>query len=360
MTMPVIKTPEAGGDLTAAPRPAPRPIYILTGFLGSGKTSFLNRVLRHPGFKDAAVMINEWGEIAIDHHLVEHENEAFTLLENGCICCTLRTDVVDGLQRLETTGLPFQSVILETSGIADPVPLVQTLVSHSEIAEKFYLAGIITIVDVLNFQNSLQSYHEAHKQIALADLILLTKLDMLDDGGVERVRSIKSLVRQINPQCEILSSQHEEIAISRLGGLGLYGPQRCEDSVERWLAMPASDGHHHEHKHHDHQHGHKHDEIMSRSIRFSGCLPMFALRLTIESLQMAIGAELLRLKAILAADDDPQQPIVLHIVQHVVHDYSRLDHWPSEDQTSRLVIIYKASAQNDVELFLKAIEQLAV
>jgi G3E family GTPase len=267
------------------PRPPLIPVSLLTGFLGSGKTTVLNHLLQQPELKNAAVIINEFGEIGLDHDLVECVSENLVLLQSGCLCCTIRGDLVstfDDLWEKRTTGeIPaFDRVIVETTGLADPPPIIHTLISDLFIAERFRLDGVITIIDAATGGVTLDRQIESVKQAAVADRLLLTKVDLVKPG---ELLALEKRLRTLNPAAPIQRVENGIVDPIRLLNAGLYKPQAKTPDVQTWLNAEAyvqlknGDRRSHDHKddhhhaahpkkpshvgHHEHQHDvDRHDE----------------------------------------------------------------------------------------------------
>jgi G3E family GTPase len=250
-------------------RPEPLPFTVLTGFLGAGKTSLLNRLIRDAALADSAVIINEIGEIGLDHLLVKSIGDNLVLLQSGCLCCTLRGDLVEALEQLlrdlDNGRVRFARIVLETTGLADPAPVLQTAMAHPYLLQRLRLDGVITVVDALNAAATLDQHLEAVKQVALADRIVLTKTDLLEADAQQRAAGeLKTRLAALNPAAPILAAA--AATPQNLIGCGLIDPQRKIPDVKRWLAeeayvAPAARG---AQAHHDH-HGHalsRHDECI--------------------------------------------------------------------------------------------------
>ncbi|WP_245285369.1 GTP-binding protein [Bradyrhizobium sp. WSM3983] len=345
------------------PRPSLIPVSLLTGFLGSGKTTVLNYLLQQPELKNAAVIINEFGEIGLDHDLVESVSENLVLLQNGCLCCTIRDDLVstfDDLWEKRTTGeIPaFDRVIVETTGLADPAPIIHTLITDQFLAELYRLDGVITTVDAATGAMTLDRQIESVKQAAVADRILVTKVDIVKP---DELRALAKRLRVLNPAAPIMPVENGVIDPIRLLDLGFYKPQTKTLDVQAWLNAEAytqlqnGDDHNRAHEHHDlhhagkgghkqghHKHHHdvnRHDErIRAVCLTVDGPVPTEAFNLWLDILTRLKGPELLRLKAIVSVAESPG-PFVLHAVQHVFHPPIQLKRWPSADRRTRLVVI---------------------
>ena len=340
--------------------PPPIPLTLLTGFLGAGKTTLLNRLLRDPQLRDTAVLINEFGEIPLDHLLVEKIDGDMMVLSSGCLCCNLRGDLVTALEKLlrnlDNGRATFSRVIVETTGLADPAPLLQTLMQHPYLVLRFRLDGVVTLVDAVNGSDTLDNHSEAVKQAAVADRIVLTKTDLLaTPEGRDKENALRARLRKLNPGAAILDAAAGEATVSALTGCGLYDPSRKIPDVSRWLADEAiaaahdTHGHDHDH-HHDHHHGHHHphqdvnrhdDRVRAFTLSTVRAIPAAMLDLFLELLRSTHGANLLRMKAIVKIEETPDRPMVLHGVQHVLHPASQLDAWPDDDQRTRMVFIVR-------------------
>lgn len=328
----------------------PIPVTVLTGFLGAGKTTLLNRVLRSPELRDTAVLINEFGDEGIDHLLVERLDEDTVLLNAGCLCCTVRGDILralDGLAAKVAAGRPIRRVVIETTGLADPAPILQTLMAEPRILRAFRLDCVLTLVDAVNGGATLDAQPEAVKQAAVADRLVLTKTDL---AAAPDIAALEGRLRALNPGAPLHRAVLGEVGPDILLAAGPYDPAAKAPEVAAWLdaeAWARPQPHHHGHHHHDIN---RHDaRIQSFCLTFDDPLPLEGLATWLEMLVATRGDALLRVKGLLnLAGED--QPVVLHAVQHVFHPPARLAAWPAgHDRRSRLVFILRDLPRQVVE-----------
>lgn len=345
----------------ASARPAPVPLTLLTGFLGAGKTTLLNRLLKDPALGQTIVLLNEFGEVGLDHLMVEGVEENMILLESGCLCCTIRDDLIvtleDLLRRRDNGRLKaFSRLVIETTGLADPAPILNVLINHPYLAMRFRLDGVVTLVDAVNGMATLDAHEEARRQVVAADRLVLTKTDL---ATPEVTAALRERLGALNPGTDILmpNAPAEELL-----GAGLYGLAKRPQALRRWLAETTPGDHHHhhhhghdDHHHHghdDHHHDHAHGQDPHDVNRHDDSIRAFALTadrpvaqatfdLFWTMLRSIHGPRLLRLKGLVDLAEEPGRPLLVHAVQQILHPPVLLDAWPDADRRSRLVLIVK-------------------
>jgi G3E family GTPase len=308
------------------------PVDLVTGFLGSGKTTLISRLLRHPGMGETAVIVNELGEVGIDHHLLRHVDERTVLLASGCLCCSLRSDLADELRdllgRRERGEIPpFRRVVIETTGLADPAPIVHTLLSEPVVKHHYRLEGVVATVDAVHGLRQ----RESVKQAVAADTLVVTKTDLAEFGG------LAGDLARLNPTARIL-----EVAFGDVDPAQLFGGR------ERDLRDLVLD-----------EGPHDHDGVVALCLVLDEPLDWTAFGIWLTMLLQARGEDVLRVKGLL--DVGGPGPLLLDGVQHAVHPPVHLDAWPDEDRRSRIVFIgrgiEKCTLEDSLAAFNKALAQ---
>ena len=322
------------------------PLTLLTGFLGAGKTTLLNRLLRDPELSGTAVIVNEFGEVGLDHLLVEQAKDGIIELSAGCVCCTIRGELVEALERLlraidnRRIG-DIRRVVIETTGLADPAPILHILTRHPYLGRRFSLDGIVTVVDALHGAATLDAHEEAMRQIAVADRLVLTKSDL----GADDWPTLRARLKRLNPGAPILDATKGEANAAALLGCGPFDEQARSADIRRWLSAEAvaeSRGHHHDVNRHD-------DEIATFALFRDAAMDLTALGEFLERLAIEHAERLIRVKGLIAVAGDIARPVVIHGVQGVFSPPVRLDGWPDGDRRSRLVVIGKNLDRDAIE-----------
>lgn len=325
------------------------PVNVVTGFLGSGKTTLLQRLLRSPQLSDVAVLVNEFGEVGLDHHLLQEVAESTLLLENGCVCCAIRGDLRKALRdllSLRTRGeIPhFRRVVIETSGLADPAPIAYTLLAEAILRHHFRLSGIVATIDAVNGVAQLAGFREAVKQASMADRLVITKTDLVESASIAVLRE---QLRTLNGSAQILQSAEIDGHVHRLLTDDIYDKEGKFREAAHWSAEEVD-----EHVLHDHT-----ADVQSFSIIVDQPLDWTAFGVWATMLLHRHGADVLRIKGLLNVAGVPT-PVLINGVQHIVHPPSHLEKWPSADRRSRLVFIVRGLQRVRIERSLSVFNDL--
>ena len=317
----------------------PVEITVLSGFLGSGKTTLIRTLLERPDLQKTAVIINEFGEIGLDHELIETSEEDLVELSTGCICCVMRGDLQEAVERLITRqkdGKVFNRIILETTGLADPGPVLHSLIYNDYLKSLVRLGRVIITVDALTGLESIERFDECQQQIALADVLLITKSDI----DASNVTDLKNKLKRINPEASVYTSNSGRTEVDLFSFTG-------RDTYKAVSNM----------SHQTHHHHHAHSDLHSISLRRTKPMKAVTLTLFLETLAYALGKNLVRLKGIVYVEEGASTPAIIHGVQHVFHPMSWLPNWSGENPETRLVLIGRRFSLEWVEAVLETIEE---
>ncbi|MGD0433296.1 MAG: GTP-binding protein [Acetobacteraceae bacterium] len=316
------------------------PVSIVTGFLGSGKTTLIGRVLRDPEFARTAVIVNEFGEIGLDHELIASGNETFLALTTGCLCCAVRSDLIETLLELrERAGGLFDRVLIETSGLADPAPILHALMTDRTVCATHVIDTVVTVVDPMHGEATLDRYPEARRQIAVADHLVFSKIDLATPG--------QALLRRIDILNPLAArSEGPDVRPGSLfaGADPMVRAERLYTLADRTIGSPFKRARHT-------------DGIETESFRRDRKLPALALTLWLQALAEHCGDRLLRMKGLVAIEEMPGRPAVVHGVQHVFSAPVFLDSWPTQDTDTRLIFIFRDMPRHFPARLLDAIEE---
>ena len=310
------------------------PVSVVTGFLGSGKTTLISRILRDPAFGRTAVVVNEFGEVGLDHELIASSDDSVLTLNTGCLCCAVQTDLartlMELLERRDAGLADYGRVLIETSGLSDPAPMLQAMMTDSGVFATHRVPSVVTLVDALHGEQTLHDHAEARQQVALADRLLISKTDLRAPSD----RMLRQLDR-LNPDAPRMTTQEADLSV-------LFGGPSIEALSERIAGVPRQRGHR---------------EIDTFTVIREKPLPALALTMLLQAIAEHCGSRLLRFKGLVAIDEMPGRPAVIHGVRHVVSPPDFLDRWPSGDERTRIVFIGTGVPRYFVSRLLDAIEE---
>jgi G3E family GTPase len=354
------------------------PVTLVTGFLGSGKTTLINAALRSPALAKTVVVVNEFGEVGLDHQLFASSSDSVVVLENGCLCCTVRSDLVGTLNSLyharqagEITA--FDNVVIETSGLAEPAPVLQAFLSEPTLDGLYRVASVLTLVDAVNWPGTSEAHEESVRQVALADRIRITKLDMVAGDRQNGSSRIRLDLRRINPSAEIAEVDWSSAAVGRLLTSPGFDTADPHADPRPWLNVQAFQetandhdacGDHHDHHDHDHAldaHSHHLDRkgienfVLTRESPFMREEVQFLL----DGIAQNLGAGLLRVKGLVNIAEEPGRPAVIQGAQHLLHTMAWLDRWPDSDHRTRIVFITQGVPKDSLSDIIDLLDRVS-
>lgn len=331
------------------------PVTVLTGFLGAGKSTLLCDVLADPRFSDTAVIVNEFGEVGLDGALVTHADGQVVEMTTGCLCCTVSGDIRQTLLELnvraEAGEIPrFSRVVVETTGLADPAPVMQTLTGDPRLTWRFALAGVVTVVDAVTGDAALDRGAEAVRQAAVADRLVISKADLArDPASLRDLALLKARLGALNPTASMLDRHDADFDLARLFDMAPFDPTTKSMDIRGWLNAAAHDHHHH----HDHD-PNRHGDVRAFCITLDAPVDTMAFTTALQIMLSDHGARILRLKGVVCLREKPERPVAIHGVRHVFHDPVILDGWPDDDRRTRLVFITEGLYEAPLRAFFEA------
>jgi G3E family GTPase len=354
------------------------PVTLVTGFLGSGKTTLINAALSSPELAKTVVVVNEFGEVGLDHQLFASSSDSVVVLENGCLCCTVRSDLVGTLNSLyharQAGEIPtFDKVVIETSGLAEPGAVLQAFLSEPTLDGLYRVAGVLTLVDAVNWPGSSEEHEESVRQVALADQIRITKLDMVTGDRQDGLSRIRLDVRRINPSAEIAEVDWSSAAVAKLltfPGFDMADPQA---DPRPWLNVQAyqkpaddldacgEDHHHHEHDHARPAHSHHLERKGIETFVLTRESPLMReeVQFLLDGIAQNLGAGLLRVKGLVNVAEEPGRPAVIQGAQHLLHTMTWLDRWPDNDHRTRIVFITQGIPRDNLKDIIDLLDRVS-
>jgi len=366
-----------GTRRTSGSRGGRIPVTLVTGFLGSGKTTLINAALRAPEMAKTVVVVNEFGEVGLDHQLVTASSDQVMVLENGCLCCTVRSDLVgtlNGLYHDRAAGrIPaFDNVVIESSGLAEPGPVLQAFLSEPTLDGLYRVAGVITLVDVVNWKSTSEPHDEAIRQVAFADRVLLTKVDLATDPQAEA--KARRDIADLNPAATIQIVDWSPKAIAAMLTAKGFDAGDSNADPRPWLKLAAYEkaASHHEHDHdheHDHEHGHDHEHheahyhlrgkgVESFVLTREAPLSRDELQFLLDGISQNLGSSLLRVKGLVNIAGESGRPAVIQGAQHLLHTMTWLERWPDKDDRTRIVFITQGIAGAELREIVELLDRV--
>ena len=341
------------------------PVTLVTGFLGSGKTTLINLALKAPELQKTVVIVNEFGEVGLDHKLYANSNDAVIVLENGCLCCTVRSDLVSTLNGLfydrQAGRIPaFDNVVIETSGLAEPGPVLQAFLSEPTLDGLFRVGRVLTLVDAVNWEVTAQNHDEAVRQVALADDILVTKTDLLEGGSSFDAIGLQA----INPTATIKTAEWSTAIVAALLSSPGFDPANAGADPRAWLNISNYEAYE----------GNRAREgvtdqsliphlvnkgVESFVLRRSAPLSREELQFLLDGITQNLGPSLLRVKGLVNVREEPGRPAVIQGAQHLLHTLTWLDHWPDADQGTRVVFITQGIARDNLKEMIELLDRMS-
>ena len=356
---------------------------LVTGFLGSGKTTLINAALRAPELAKTVVVVNEFGEVGLDHQLFARSSDSVVVLENGCLCCTVRSDLVGTLNSLyharQAGEIPaFNNVVIETSGLAEPGPVLQAFLSEPTLDGLYRVASVLTLVDAVNWSGTSEAHEESVRQVGLADQIRITKLDMVTGDRQNGASRIRLHLRRINPSAEIAEVDWSSAVVAKLLTSPGFDSANPQADPRPWLNVEAyqntahdhvacGDGHHHEDDRHEHDHAlraHSH-HLEGRGIENfvlvrESPLVREEARFLLDGIAQNLGAGLLRVKGLVNIAEEPGRPAVIQGAQHLLHTMTWLDRWPDGDHRTRIVFITQGIPRESLKDIVDLLDRVSL
>ena len=354
------------------------PVTLVTGFLGSGKTTLINAALRSQELAKTVVVVNEFGEVGLDHQLFASSSDAVVVLENGCLCCTIRSDLVGTLNSLyharQAGEVPaFDNVVIETSGLAEPGPVLQAFLSEPTLDGLYRVASVLTLVDAVNWTGTSEAHDESVRQVALADQIRITKLDMVTGDRQNASTRIRLELRRINPSAGIDEVDWSPAAIVKLLSSSGFDATDPQSDPRPWLDFQAHQAAHDhdecgvDQRHHEHDHNGGHppgSHLEGRGIENfvltrEAPLTRDEAQFLLDGIAQNLGPGLLRVKGLLNIAEEPGRPAVIQGAQHLLHTMTWLDRWPDGDHRSRVVFITQGIPRDSLKDIIDLLDRVS-